>query len=145
MAFIDKMSITEFKGRVREEARCLNTCGLTQALGVERDPDTVQANVAKHIFPHESKIITNTHAVTVDTEITQSRNVTNESPKSTLQSRLEKHKTPRAVAADVAEGDIEAAEAADMVEIAEISQILPTSTLIPMKAQLPPIIQFSAA
>jgi hypothetical protein len=41
MAFIDKMTVTEFKGRVREEACRLNTCGLTQALGVERDPDTV--------------------------------------------------------------------------------------------------------
>ena len=51
MAFIDQMTITEFKGRVREEARRLNACGLTQTLGVERDPDTVQANVAKHIFP----------------------------------------------------------------------------------------------
>jgi hypothetical protein len=50
MAFIDKMTVTEFEGRVREEALRLNTCGLTQALGVERDPNTVQANVA-HIFP----------------------------------------------------------------------------------------------
>jgi hypothetical protein len=64
MAFIDKMSITEFKGRVREEACCLNSCGLTQALGVERDPDTVQANVAKHIFPprkHNNKQLRCTH------------------------------------------------------------------------------------
>ena len=54
MAFIDTMTITEFKGRVREEARRLNTCGLNHELGVERDPDTVQANVAKsnnRIFP----------------------------------------------------------------------------------------------
>jgi hypothetical protein len=51
MAFINKITVTEFKGHVREEARRLNTCGLTQALGVERDPDTVQANVAKYIFP----------------------------------------------------------------------------------------------
>ena len=56
MAFIDKMTITEFKGRVREEARRLNTCGLNQELGVERDPDTVQANMAQghnrpRIFP----------------------------------------------------------------------------------------------
>ena len=57
MAFIDKMTITEFKGCVREEARRLNTCGLNQELGVERDPDTVQANMAQgrtnrpRIFP----------------------------------------------------------------------------------------------
>ena len=52
MAFIDTMTITEFKGRVREEARRLNTCGLSQSLGIERDPDTVQANVARSsIFP----------------------------------------------------------------------------------------------
>jgi len=36
MAFIDTMTITEFKGRVREEARRLNTCGLNHELGVER-------------------------------------------------------------------------------------------------------------
>lgn len=29
MAFIDTMTITEFKGRVRKEARRLNTCGLS--------------------------------------------------------------------------------------------------------------------
>ena len=52
MAFIDKMTITEFKGRVREEARRLNIAGLSQSLGIERDPDTVQANIAQpHIFP----------------------------------------------------------------------------------------------
>jgi gag-polypeptide of LTR copia-type len=50
MAFIDKMSITEFKGRVREEVRRLNSCGLSEA-SIKRDPDTVQANVAKYIFP----------------------------------------------------------------------------------------------
>ena len=54
MAFIDTMTITEFKGRIREEARRLNTCGLNHELGVERDPDTIQANVTKsnsRIFP----------------------------------------------------------------------------------------------
>jgi hypothetical protein len=50
MAFIDQMTITEFKERVHEEAHRLNVCGLTQALSVERDPDTVQANIAKRIF-----------------------------------------------------------------------------------------------
>ena len=54
MAFIDNLSITEFKGRVREEARRLNLSGLGQGLGVE-DPDTVQANYARsnhqRIFP----------------------------------------------------------------------------------------------
>src|SRR5271169_386674 len=51
MAFVDNLSITEFKGRVREEARRLNIAGLGQTLGV--DPDTVQANLARsnHIFP----------------------------------------------------------------------------------------------
>src|SRR5437667_10115997 len=47
MAFIDNLSITEFKGRVREEARRLNIAGLGQSLGIERDPDTVQANLAQ--------------------------------------------------------------------------------------------------
>ena len=55
MAFIDKLSITEFKGRVREEARRLNLSGLEQGLGAENnDPDTVQANYARsnpRIFP----------------------------------------------------------------------------------------------
>jgi hypothetical protein len=32
MAFIDKMTVIEFKGRVREEARRLNICGLNQGL-----------------------------------------------------------------------------------------------------------------
>ena len=54
MAFIDNLSITEFKGRVREEARRLNIAGLGQTLGIERDLDTVQANLAQRsnrIFP----------------------------------------------------------------------------------------------
>src|SRR5271154_4484878 len=56
MTFVDKLSITEFKGRVREEARRLNLAGLGQGLGVETsDPDTVQANYARsnhqRIFP----------------------------------------------------------------------------------------------
>lgn len=53
MAFIDTLSLAEFKSRVREEARRLNIAGLGQTLGVERDPDTVQANLARsnHIFP----------------------------------------------------------------------------------------------
>src|SRR5579859_4444828 len=54
MAFIDKLSITEFKGCVREEARRLNLAGLGQTLGIERDPDSVQANLARpnaRIFP----------------------------------------------------------------------------------------------
>jgi hypothetical protein len=51
MAFIDRMSITEFKGRVREEARRLNICGLNENLGI--DPDSAQANIARsnRIFP----------------------------------------------------------------------------------------------
>ena len=54
MAFIDNLSITEFKGRVREEGRRLNLAGLGQTLGVERDFDSVQAHFAQpshHIFP----------------------------------------------------------------------------------------------
>lgn len=53
MAFIDKLSLAEFKSRAREEARRLNIAGLDQTLGVERDPDTVQANLARsnRIFP----------------------------------------------------------------------------------------------
>src|SRR5271156_3422730 len=48
MAFIDNLSVTEFKGRVREEARRLNLAGLELELGVENnDPDTVQANYAR--------------------------------------------------------------------------------------------------
>jgi len=46
MAMIDNMSITDFKGRVREEARRLNLVGLGQGLGIE-DADTVQANFAR--------------------------------------------------------------------------------------------------
>lgn len=45
MAFIDNFSITEFKGRVREEVRRLNLASLGQTLGVERDPDTVQSQL----------------------------------------------------------------------------------------------------
>src|SRR5579859_2781349 len=55
MSFIDNISITEFKGHVREEAQCLNIAGLGQTLGIERDSDTIQANLAqrqhKRIFP----------------------------------------------------------------------------------------------
>src|SRR5208282_3598300 len=56
MAFINKVSITEFKGRVREEARRLTLSGRGTGLGVENnDPDTVQANYARpnhqRIFP----------------------------------------------------------------------------------------------
>src|SRR5579859_3693066 len=54
MAFVDNLSITEFKGRVREEGRCLNLTGLGQTLGIERDPDSVQANFARpnaRLFP----------------------------------------------------------------------------------------------
>src|SRR5277367_5373975 len=54
MAFIDNLSITEFKGHVREEGRRLNLAGLGQMLGVERDPDSVQAYFAQRshrIFP----------------------------------------------------------------------------------------------
>src|SRR5579859_2783783 len=47
MAFVNNLSITEFKGRVREEGRRLNLAGLGQTLGIERDPDSVQANFAR--------------------------------------------------------------------------------------------------
>ena len=46
MAFIDNMSITDFKDRVREEARCLNLIDLGQGLGFN-DSDIVQANIAR--------------------------------------------------------------------------------------------------
>src|SRR5215510_16345293 len=45
MAFIDNMSITDFKGHVREEARRLNLTGFNS--GLLSDPDTVQANMAR--------------------------------------------------------------------------------------------------
>jgi len=41
MAFLDTMTITEFKRCIREEAYCLNTCGLNHELGIERDLNTV--------------------------------------------------------------------------------------------------------
>ena len=45
MAFIDNISISDLKGRVREEARRLNLAGLATNLGVS-DPNIVQANNA---------------------------------------------------------------------------------------------------
>jgi hypothetical protein len=53
MAFIDKMTITEFKGHVREEARHLNVCGLNQELGIDCNTDTISANITRsnRIFP----------------------------------------------------------------------------------------------
>ena len=45
MAFIDNLSISNFKGRVREEARRLNLAGFATNLGVS-DPSVVQANAA---------------------------------------------------------------------------------------------------
>ena len=50
LGFIDNISITDFKGRVREEARRLNLVGMGQGLGVE-DADTVQANFVRHKKP----------------------------------------------------------------------------------------------
>ena len=61
MAFIDNMSITDFKGRVHEEARRLNLAGF--GLGLGNDPDTVQANMARQysqpprIFPPKKPTI----------------------------------------------------------------------------------------
>jgi len=46
LAFIDKMSITDFKGRVREEARRVNLTGLGEGLGAD-ESDTAQANFAR--------------------------------------------------------------------------------------------------
>src|SRR5437762_925007 len=60
MAFIDNMSITDFKGRVREEARRLDLAGFGLGLG---DSDTVQANMARQygqaprIFPPKKPTI----------------------------------------------------------------------------------------
>src|SRR5579862_5569584 len=45
MAFIDNLSISDFKGRVREEARRLNLAGVATNLGVS-DSNIVQANNA---------------------------------------------------------------------------------------------------
>ncbi len=45
MAFIDNLSISDFKGRVREEARRLNLAGFATHLGIS-DPNIVQANAA---------------------------------------------------------------------------------------------------
>ena len=90
MAFIDNLSITEFKGRVREEARRLNIAGLDQTLGVEHDPDTVQANYANsnvRIFPPRKPEQFSLRAVTVDTEITLNKTVTNALLKNTMPSR----------------------------------------------------------
>ena len=54
MAFVDTMTFTEFKGCVREEARCLNVCRFNEDL-TSMDPDTVRANLAHsnrpRIFP----------------------------------------------------------------------------------------------
>jgi hypothetical protein len=48
MALVDQMSITDFKGRVREEARRLISIGKGPSLGIDsKDPDTVQGNLAK--------------------------------------------------------------------------------------------------
>src|SRR5436305_8572830 len=46
MAFIDNLSISDFKGRVREEARRLNLAGFANHLGIS-DPNIVQANAAR--------------------------------------------------------------------------------------------------
>src|SRR5579859_5703729 len=46
MAFIDNLSISDFKGRVREEARRLNLAGFATNLGIS-DSNTVQANAAR--------------------------------------------------------------------------------------------------
>src|SRR5436853_3592636 len=46
MAFIDNLSISDFKGRVREEARRLNLAGFATHLGIS-DPNIVQANAAR--------------------------------------------------------------------------------------------------
>jgi hypothetical protein len=60
-----------------------------------------------------------------------------------MQCKLKKPRIQReGTAVHVAEGDIEVAEVANMVAIAEIQQILPTPTPI---EQPPPITQFSVA
>ena len=47
MAFINNLSISDFKGRVHEEARRLNLAGLATSLGAS-DTNIVQANNAAH-------------------------------------------------------------------------------------------------
>ena len=54
LGFIDDMSITDFKGRVREEARRLNLIGMGQGLGME-EPDIAQANLARQRQLKQSK------------------------------------------------------------------------------------------
>src|SRR2546421_11982470 len=47
MAFINNLSISDFKGRVHEEVRRLNLAGLATSLGVS-DPNIMQANNTAH-------------------------------------------------------------------------------------------------
>ena len=66
MAFVDNLSITDFKGRVREEARRLNLAGLGTGLGFEENSDTVQANITRNnglprFFPPKRPNITCGH------------------------------------------------------------------------------------
>ena len=64
MAFIDTLSITDFKDRVREEARRLNLAGLGQGLGFT-ESDIVQVNIARQygqqstprLFPPKRPIV----------------------------------------------------------------------------------------
>src|SRR5271170_2630896 len=60
MVFVDNITITEFKGRVREEARRLTLNGRGAGLGIENnDPDTVQANYARpnnYVRPNHQRI-----------------------------------------------------------------------------------------
>jgi hypothetical protein len=53
LGFIDNMSITDFKGRIREEARRLNLVGFAQESGIN-DPEIAQANLARQ-KPKSSK------------------------------------------------------------------------------------------
>lgn len=59
MAFIDMMTNTEFKEYIHKEEHCLNTYSLSQSLSIEKDPDIVQANMAKIqiFFLRKQKII----------------------------------------------------------------------------------------
>ena len=58
LGFIDNMSITDFKGHVREEARRFNLVGMRQGLGMN-DADMAQTNLARHMKPFKQNIVCN--------------------------------------------------------------------------------------
>ena len=132
MAFIDNITITEFKGRVREEGRLLNLAGLGQTLGVERDPDSIQlislAQTAS--FPPENPTFF-LNAVIVVSRITLRKTATNVLRKNTMLNR------PTRTTKEAVAGGVEA------VDVVETIHKLILLTLIP-PVHLPTL-QFSAS